>query len=219
MKVYIGVGHGGTDAGATKNELIEKNMNLVTAFEMKSYLESRGVDVKISRVSDVYKSVSDKVKECNAYQPDVCFDVHYNAGGGLGFECYCNSANTEMKKLSSDICALMVVAGHKNRGVKDGMKYQFVRTTEPDCILLEGGFIDNADNAKMIDTTAEQKAIGIIYAKAVLKHYGIKDVSLYEQVKQKLYTVQTGAFASKDNADKYASELKSKGYDTYVKEK
>lgn len=34
-----------------------------------------------------------------------------------------------------------------------------------------------------------------------------------------LYTVQTGAFKSKENAEKYAADLKKKGVATYIKEK
>jgi len=47
-KVYIGVGHGGSDSGAVRY-LVEKDVNLKMALACCNYLKAAGVDVKISR--------------------------------------------------------------------------------------------------------------------------------------------------------------------------
>ena len=46
----------------------------------------------------------------------------------------------------------------------------------------------------------------------------IAKATIKEEVKKEdtLYKVQVGAFSKKENAEKYAKELKAKGYDTYV---
>ena len=41
-KVFIGVGHGGTDSGAV-GHLVEKEVNLVEALACKDFLEMHGV--------------------------------------------------------------------------------------------------------------------------------------------------------------------------------
>ena len=35
-----------------------------------------------------YTDMDSKVAMCNAYNPDLVIDIHYNAGGGTGFEVY-----------------------------------------------------------------------------------------------------------------------------------
>jgi len=47
-KVFIGVGHGGTDSGAVKY-IVEKEYTLKTAFALSEILSKYGVDFKLSR--------------------------------------------------------------------------------------------------------------------------------------------------------------------------
>ncbi|NBI84652.1 N-acetylmuramoyl-L-alanine amidase, partial [Clostridiaceae bacterium] len=48
-RVFIGVGHGGSDPGACANGLRESDVNLTMALAMKTALERAGVAVGISR--------------------------------------------------------------------------------------------------------------------------------------------------------------------------
>ena len=47
-RVFIGVGHGGTDPGAV-GYLVEKDVNLKMARACYDYLQARGIDTRISR--------------------------------------------------------------------------------------------------------------------------------------------------------------------------
>ena len=97
--------------------MTEKEYNLKTAKFVAQYLKEAGVEYKLSRTADVDTDMDSKVAMCNAYNPDLVIDIHYNAGGGTGFEVYysrvggtsktlAENINTEMKKLM------------KSRGVK-----------------------------------------------------------------------------------------------------
>ena len=46
----------------------------------------------MSRTSDEDDPLTDEIKECNAFNPDLGVDIHNNAGQGDGFECFyhCN---------------------------------------------------------------------------------------------------------------------------------
>ena len=48
-RVFIGVGHGGSDPGAVANGMREKDINLVMGAMMKVELERHGLTVGISR--------------------------------------------------------------------------------------------------------------------------------------------------------------------------
>lgn len=96
-KVFIGVGHGGSDSGAVANGLKEKDLNLSIALACKAELERHGVVVGISRTKDENDSLSQEIKECNAFNPDYAVEIHNNAGGGDGVEIFHHHRNTHRK--------------------------------------------------------------------------------------------------------------------------
>ena len=54
-KIFLGVGHGGKDAGAVANGLQEKILNLSIANACRDVLPAHGVTVKMSRATDEAK--------------------------------------------------------------------------------------------------------------------------------------------------------------------
>ena len=78
MRVFIEVGHGGTDSGAV-GHLVEKEVNLVEALACKDFLEMHGVEVLMSRAIDENDPVTDEINECNAFEPDLAIDVQNSA--------------------------------------------------------------------------------------------------------------------------------------------
>lgn len=174
-KVFIGVGHGGSDPGAVKY-IVEKEYTLKVAFALAETLSKYGVDYKLSRTQDIDTDMNSKVAMCNAYKPDLVVDIHFNAGGGTGFEVYrysgggtsltlANNINAEVKKIMS------------SRGVKtrlgDGGRDYFaiIRDTDAPAVLCEGGFVDTQSDADFIK--ANYKKLAEAYAAGILKTLGI----------------------------------------------
>lgn len=231
-KVFIGVGHGGSDAGAVKY-LVEKDINLKMALACRDYLENAGVQVLMSRTVDEDEALSSKIAECNAYDPDVALDIHNNAGGGDGFEVFHTINGGTGKTLAQNIEAEVLKIGQNSRGLKtkknsSGKDYfGFIRQTKCPAIICEGVFVDNASDAAQADTDEECKAFGIAYAKGILKTLGISytesdasDASVAKpttKLEGKLYRVQVGAFKNRESAEKFTKELREKGYDAIVK--
>ena len=176
-KVFIGVGHGGSDSGAVKY-IIEKEYTLKVAKLVAEYLKARGVEYKLSRTTDVDTDMNSKVKMCNDYKPDLVIDIHFNAGGGKGFEVYrysgggtsltlANNINAEVKKIMSS-------RGVKTRLGSNGKDYfAIIRDTNAPAVLLEGGFVDSKTDANFIK--ANYKKLAEAYAKGILKTLGIED--------------------------------------------
>ncbi len=101
-KVFIGVGHGGNDPGAVKY-LVEKDVNLKMAKACRDHLKAAGVEVKMSRTKDENDPVSEEVRECNEFDPDVAVDIHNNSGGGNGFEAFYSVNGGVGKTLAKNI--------------------------------------------------------------------------------------------------------------------
>lgn len=179
-KVYIGVGHGGSDPGAVKY-IKEKDVNLVTALACRDYLKANGVQVKISRTKDVDKDLDARIKECNTYKPDLAVDIHNNAGKGDGFEVYHTIKGGKGKTLAKNIEKEVKAIGQNSRGLKtkkrdDGTDYYgFIRWINYPAVICEGVFVDNKADAAQADTKAEQQAFGVAYAKGILKTLGIAE--------------------------------------------
>lgn len=179
-KVFIGVGHGGADPGASKY-IVEKNANLNMALACRDYLEANGVTVKMSRTKDENDPVADEVKECNAFAPDLAIDVHNNAGGGDGFEVLVSIAGGVSKTLGANIEAEVKKLGQNSRGIKTRKNssgsdyYAFIRSTKCPAVICEGVFVDNAEDVKIADTVEEQKKFGEAYARGILKTLGITE--------------------------------------------
>jgi len=221
-KVFISIGHGGSDPGASYNGLVEKDMNLVMGLACGEELDRHGVNVLLSRQSDVDDPLSDEIKECINFRPDCALACHNNAGRGDGFEAWYSIIGTEGKRLAQLLEKEIIAMGQNSRGVHTKTNsygsdyYGFNR--EPYCpsVIAEAVFLDNLEDVKFADTVAEQKAVGVAYAKAILSFLGIAWVEK-SFGDTRLWRVQVGAFANKSNADALLLDLKSKGFVGYVK--
>lgn len=223
-KVYIGVGHGGSDSGAVKY-LVEKDVNLKMALACRDYLKAAGIDVKISRTTDKDSSIAEKVTAANSWGADLAIDIHNNAGGGDGAEVYHSIVGGTGKRLADNILNEFEKIGQNVRGAKtkheNGTDYfGFIRLTDMPAVITEAVFVDNAADAAQADTEAECKAFGIAIAKGVLRTLGIADnvvrPSTPSKPAQTIYRVQVGAYTNRSNAVKLAKKLNSIGYKTLI---
>lgn len=171
-KVFIGVGHGGSDPGAAGNGLVEKTVNLTVALAMRDALTRHGVEVRMSRTSDEDDTIRQEVAECNAYGPDFAVEVHNNAGGGMGFEAYIYPGSEPARVLAENIERQVRAVGQASRGIRETTRFLWVRGTAAPAVLCEGFFLDGPDHKKF-GTAEEQAALGLAYAKGVLETLGI----------------------------------------------
>lgn len=178
-KVFLGVGHGGKDPGAVANGFKESDLNLAIALACQAELVRHGVIVGMGRTKDENNDLSEEIRECNAFKPDLAIDIHNNAGGGDGAEAYCHIGGGKSKTLATNVLDEIVKVGQNSRGVKtktlaNGKDYfGFIRETVAPAVIIECAFVDNKKDIQIIDTSAEQKTMGIAIAKGILKTLGI----------------------------------------------
>lgn len=223
-KVYIGIGHGGSDPGAVANGFRESDLNLAVGKACYNYLKARGVEVKISRTTDKAYELEQRIKDANSFGATIALDIHHNAGGGDGAEVYHTKYLGKGKTLANNILKEMKAIGQNSRGAKikknaAGNDYfGFVREVSCPSVLVECAFVDNKTDVKIVDTAAEQKKMGEAIAKACLKTLGIADKVIKEETTTSnvVYCVQVGSFADYTNANKQLEKLKKAGFDGYI---
>ena len=212
-KILIIKGHGGNDCGAVANGLVEKTMNKITAEAMYNLLKGYS-QLEVTLDSD-NTNVDEEVNLANSGKFDIVISVHYNAGGGDGFEAYYYSSNSNAKKLCSHIEERVKGIGQNSRGIKTGDSYKIIRKVTPMSIILEGGFIDNKNDITLFDCENKWRAFGIAYGKGVLDYLGIKetvDITATENTSNSvMYRVIAGSYANRENANKQIEALKKLG--------
>ena len=216
MKVFLGVGHGGSDPGAVANGVKEKDLNLSIALACRDELKRHGVEVKLSRVKDEDDTLSEEIKECNAFAPDLAVDIHNNAGGGDGAEVFHHHGGGKGKTLAENILAEIVKVGQNSRGAKvrknsQGKDYYgFIRETSCPAVIVECAFVDNASDLKMLATESDRQKVGRAIAKGILKTLGV------EIQGDRLYRVQVGAYLLRSNAEDMQKKIKAVGFDAFI---
>lgn len=180
-KIYVGIGHGGSDPGAVANGYKEKDLTLAIGKACYDELVRHGVQAKMSRTTDKYMSVNEKVKESDSFGADYCLDIHINAGGGDGCEVFYHHSGGKSKQLANNINEALKSIGQNSRGLKVKMNskgnadyFGIIRDTKASAVLVECGFIDTKADLAQFDTSAEQKKFGIAIAHGILKQCGIE---------------------------------------------
>lgn len=218
MRVFLGVGHGGSDPGAVANNTKEKDLNLSIALACRDELLRHGISVKTSRTKDENDSLSEEIRECNAYGPDLAVDIHNNAGGGDGAEAFYHYGGGKSKVLAENVLAEIEKVGQNSRGAKTRKNsngkdyYGFIRETSCPAIIVECAFVDNARDLQILATEGDRSSMGVAIAKGILKTLGVE----FEAERGTLYRVQVGAYLLKDNAVAMQKKIKAVGFDAFI---
>ena len=218
MKVFIGVGHGGSDPGAVANNTKEKDLNLSIAKACRDELVRHGVEVKMSRAKDENDPLSEEIRECNSFAPDLAVDIHNNAGGGDGAEAFYHYGGGKSKTLAENILSEVVKAGQNSRGAKirknsQGKDYYgFIREVAAPAVIVECAFVDNASDLKILATEGDRQKIGQAVGYGILKTLGIE----IQSEASIIYRVQVGAYSIKANAEAMQKKLKEAGFNAYI---
>lgn len=220
-KVFIGVGHGGSDPGACGNGLKESDINLMIAKSLSDELIKNGVTVKMSRETDENDPINQEIIECNAFKPDIAIDVHTNAGGGKGFEVLhqTNAYKIKSIELSQIIENEVLKIGQNSRGLKTrlgttGLDYfGFLRSCKCVSIITECAFIDRTEDVALINSEEKCKKFGVAYAMGILEFLKIKkDVITVEEVNETVGNMLEKAEFTKIDGESVASVSQMKKY-------
>ena len=176
-KVIIDPGHGGTDAGATGNNLLEKDYNLLISKYMYDRFKELGIPVAITRDSDTTLSPTDRVNTIlNKFGNSsdvILISNHVNSGGGEGAEVIYALRNKDT--LARRILENIGATGQETRKYyqrrlpSDTSKdYYFIHrnTGNLEPLIVEYGFIDNTKDVEFLKENYEELAEAVISAVA-----------------------------------------------------
>ncbi len=167
--IVIDAGHGGSDVGAMRENILEKDITLDISQRLAEILRKKGYDIQMTRKTDEYVSLKDRVIFTEKKNADLFVSVHVNSSvsteaSGIETHYYTpvsyEFAQTVHKQLASKIKS-------KDRGLFKSKFYVINNDIAPS-ILVETGFISNPQERSCLITddrkqkTAEAIADGII---------------------------------------------------------
>jgi N-acetylmuramoyl-L-alanine amidase len=224
-KIYLDAGHGGKDSGAAANGILEKDIVLKLVKKMEQLLKNyEDAEVILSRASDKFLSLDERTDEANAANADVLVSVHINAAGATsarGFESYryptADAGTVAFQNVMHTEIMRAIGSNISDRGKKTA-NFHMVRESEMKAVLTENLFISNAADAKLLKDDNFLDKIAQGHVNGLEKFLGLKKrIERPPQQPEKLYKVQVGAFAEKENAEGLASQLRKDGYRPFIK--
>ena len=201
MVIAIDPGHGGNDSGSSYGGIEEKTVNLKIAKYIKTYLEQYvGVQVYLTRSTDTYLGLSERVENAAAEGADVFISIHNNAStnlstsGSMVFypnESYRPDLSYEGSELAGNILSRLTSLGLTDLGIRtrdsgtgntyeDGSiadYYGVIRNAKLSGmagIIVEHAFVSNdSDRANYLSTDAQLKKLAKADAEGIADSYGL----------------------------------------------
>ncbi len=179
--IVVDPGHGGPDPGATRGELLEKDIVLDLGFRLRDLLASAGAVTYLTRESDAdladqnqalpggrkRRDILRRVELINEWQPTVALSLHVNAIGSSrwrGAQVFYRADDPEAEALAKAIqSAFARVLKNTNRVATAG-DYRVLNDSNCPAVLVEVGFISNPEEAALLmDAEYRQKIVWAIY--------------------------------------------------------
>ena len=205
-KIYINPGHSDRDPGAV-GYAVERELNVKVSGFMQAYLLAH-YECEIRMNPGTMGGLYDICADANQWGADLFVSNHFNAAGGDGYEALVYSESR--RDLGQIFEKHVLSVGQNSRGVKLRPGLVVLRDTKMPAVLNEGAFVDNKTDITDWNEDHELQKLGEAYAKAAAEYLGLAEKP------QKLYRVQVGAYAKRENAEAMEKELRSLGYDTII---
>lgn len=158
--VYIDPGHGGSDPGTRGNGIVEKDYVLDLSLRIRDRLESRGINVAMTRNTDSFVALKDITAKANAAAPDIFLSIHANSSiftSPSGIEnFYWKSIDKSLSQIVHN--KLISYTGAINRGSKADDFY-VVKNTNMPANLVEVGFLSNKEEANNLKNPGYQEKL------------------------------------------------------------
>lgn len=217
-RLVIDLGHGGHDPGAIgPNKTHEAEVVLAIGKELNELLKGCNLEIKFTRISNKYLSLTERAKIANDFKADYFLSIHINSASDKtvrGVEVWQYSdKNEKLNKFSNGLCTdVSKILNIRNRGLKLSKELSVLRNTIMPAALIEVDFISNAQAEKDLKINANIRAVAI-----AIKNNLVKLFELEVTTNTTLYKVCIGAYRDKNNALNQVKSAKDKGFtDAYI---
>lgn len=171
-KVVLDAGHGGSDYGAIREGINEKDITLEITQRVEAILRSKGCKVSLVRKDDTFVSLEDRVDFTEKEGPEVFVSIHVNSAVsntpcGIETHWYHDSS----KDLAEIIHKNMIkqIPSAKDRGLFKSKFYVINHTSAP-AVLCEIGFLSNPEERNELITESRKQRTAKAIAEGIIEY-------------------------------------------------
>ena len=190
--IVLDAGHGGHDRGALSPYGCEADFTLDVVQRTRALLMQAGFKVVLTRSNNTFISLNERTRIANQYANALFISVHFNSGGaGTGLETYTlaprgvpsmmadgprvsdldqcagNGNDAQNMALATATHASLVVRSRMfDRGIKRA-RFVVIRDITIPGVLIEGGFLSNLYDAKLVATPTYRQQMASCILQAV----------------------------------------------------
>ncbi|MEP6809886.1 MAG: N-acetylmuramoyl-L-alanine amidase [Chthoniobacterales bacterium] len=168
--VVVDAGHGGKDSGASRRYgPPEKSATLDVAQRLNRKLQAAQFRTVMTRSSDVFIPLDQRVAIGNREDNSIFVSVHFNDSGRRkmhGVETY--YASPYARALAQRIQSKLTGSGARNRGVKTA-NFRVIRNATYPAVLVECGFLSNRAEGREAGSVAYREMLAAKITEAILE--------------------------------------------------
>ncbi|MBP2628859.1 MAG: cwlD 3 [Firmicutes bacterium] len=186
--IVVDAGHGGIDPGANRPGVLEKNINLAIALDLKNVLNEYGAKVVLSRQGDVelstecdnekvrgryHRDLTARVEMAEESDADLFISVHANAVSNVkrqGAEVFYYAKSDASKALSDSIQAELGKVA-KAAPTPNTADFFVLRRNKIPAALIEVGYITNIEELSLLQSPEYQQKLAEAIAKGIYNYY------------------------------------------------
>lgn len=186
--IVVDAGHGGIDSGANRPGVLEKDINLSIALQLKNILNKYGAKVVLSRQTDIelstecdnekvrgryHKDLTARVEMAEESDADLFISVHANAVSDTkrqGADAFYYGKSEASKVLSNLILAELGKVTKIARAATPA-SYFVLRRNKIPAALIEVGYITNLEERLLLQSPEYQRRLAEAIAKGVYNYY------------------------------------------------
>ncbi len=171
MLVVIDAGHGGSDPGAQRGDVQEKEITLEIADKVRKLIEDSGIKVVMTRSQDTAVSLESRVAITNTAAADAFLSIHINSletnSSIHGIETYYQTDQSHQlaQAIHSELVGKLEAP---DRNIRKARFYVINHTPIP-AVLAEVGFISNKEErSKLISSDYQNQIAGALSSGVIL---------------------------------------------------
>lgn len=185
--IYIDPGHGGVDPGAMYSGIMEKDINLEISKKLETKLISLGAIVYLTRYDDYDLSVNNTINRkrsdlsrrgniINKSDCDIFLSIHLNAedtGTWRGAQVFYDDTNENNEEIAKIFQKQFKKYLNSNRDYKKTDVLYLQKRIERPGVLLEVGFLSNANDRYLLKQDSYQQKIVTTITNGLLEYFSV----------------------------------------------
>ncbi len=150
--IVIDVSHGGQDNGVSIGNLNEKEITLNIAKKIKELNENDNVEIILTRDSDKFLTLNERIENINVLKPDFVISLHVNSNEDRsqnGMEIFVSNKNKQKDKSTKLALDLLNSFDNHQVEIKNADLYLLKNVNYP-IALVELGYLTNENDRELL---------------------------------------------------------------------